>query len=320
MKRVLALFFAAAVSLSGHAQAQAPTQHFPDRPVTMVIPFPAGAGANDILGRFMAERLARIWGRPVVVDNRPGANSTIGAMAVIRARPDGHTMMFTSANYTMTPAVADIPFDAKVDLRPAGIIGLGEYLLITGQHMRINNAQDFIAEARKRELTYAGGTPGADLAAELFMKAAGVRMLRVPYRGTNDAAIDLLAGRIDFVVAAVGAQVDAIARGDVRAIAVTGANRSPLLPNVPTLREQGLASAELPTWWGIMLPGKTPDAIVAKINADIATVLQEPETRAFFAQQSVVPTSMSPQEMSTLINNEIDKFIKLAEQAGYQRN
>jgi tripartite-type tricarboxylate transporter receptor subunit TctC len=316
MKRILMTVCTVVLALCGQAQAQS----FPARNVTMVIPFPAGAGANDVLGRFVAERLQRLWGRAVVVENRPGANATIGAVAVVRARPDGHTMLFTSANYTMTPAVVvNMPFDAAADLKPAAMLGMGEYLLVTGPHANARNVQEFIAEGRRREMVYAGGTPGADIAAGLFMQATGIRMLRVPYGGTNTSMIDLLGGRIDFVVAAVGAQVDNIAQGKVIALAVTGANRSAMLPNVPSMREQGFASGELPTWWSILVPSATPDDVVATINASVARVLQEEETQAFFARQSVVPTSMSPPEISALMRREIDQFRELVRTTGLQR-
>lgn len=316
MKRILMAACAAFLALCGQAAAQS----FPNRNVTIVVPFPAGAGANDVLGRFMAERLQRLWGRPVVVENRPGANATIGAVQVVRSRPDGHTMLFTSANYTMTPAVVvNMPFDALADLKPAAMIGMGEYLLITAPHANARNVQEFVAEGRRRELAYAGGTPGADIAAGLFMQATGVRMLRVPYTGTNSSMADLLGGRIHFVVAAVGAQVDAIALGTVVGLAVTGANRSAMLPNVPSMREQGFASGELPTWWSMLVPSATPDDVVAAIHASVSRVLAEEETRAFFARQSVVPTNLPPAEIAAMMRREVQQFQELVRSTGLQR-
>lgn len=305
------LLAATAVLLSFATLADA--QEFPSSTVTMVIPFPAGAGANDTNGRFLADKLSKLWGQPVIVENRPGGNTTIGAMTVVRAEPDGHTMMFSSANYTMQPAVTPLPFDAATDLKPAAMFGIGEYLLVTGPHNDVKDAKDFIELAKQREMIYSGGTAGADLGSVMFMQAAGIKMLRVPYKGTSDALRDILGGRLDFLVAAVGSQVPNVRDGRVRALAVTGPNRSPLLPEVPTLRELGLGAAELPTWWMVFVPKDTPDAVVAKINQSVNTVLASEETKAFLATQSVVGKNMKPAELSEIIATELAKFKQLAE-------
>jgi tripartite-type tricarboxylate transporter receptor subunit TctC len=190
MKKLLLSATVVFLSLANLADGQ----EFPSRMVTMVIPFPPGAGANDTNGRFLADKLSKLWGQPVVVDNRPGGNTTIGAMAVVRSAPDGYTMMFSSANYTMQPAVSPMPFDAATDLKPAAMLGLGEYLLVTGPHNDVKGARDFIELAKQREMTYAGGTAGADLGSVIFMQAAGIKMLRVPYKGGLTRCATFLAG------------------------------------------------------------------------------------------------------------------------------
>lgn len=312
MKKVLLAATAAVLGFTSLAGAQ----EFPSKAVTMVIPFPAGAGANDTNGRFLADRLSKLWGEPVVIENRPGGNTTIGAMHVIRSRPDGHTMMFSSANYTMSPAVAPIPFDAATDLKPAAMLGLGEYLLVTGPHNDVKNAKDFVELAKQRQMTYSGGTAGADLGSTMFMQAGGIEMKRVPYKGTNDALLDILGGRLDFLVAAVGSQVGNVQEGKVRALAVTGPTRSPLLPDVPTLRELGLEKAELPTWWMLFVPKDTPDAVVTKINESVSTVLGEEDAKTFLAGQSVVGKNLKPEELSTMVRGELTKFKQIAEANG----
>jgi tripartite-type tricarboxylate transporter receptor subunit TctC len=308
MKKILFLVGAAVMALSSPAKAE----EFPSKAVKLVIPFPAGAGANDVVGRFVADKLSKLWNQPVIVENRPGANSTIGAMNVIRSAPDGYTMMFTSANYAMTPAVADIPFDADKDLKPAALVGTGEYLLITGSHTKANTVAEFIEESKTRPMKYAGGTPGADLSASMFMEAAGIKMKRVPYGGTNDSLIDMLGGRLDFVVAAVGAQVGNIEEGKVKALAVTGPRRSKQLPNVPALRDVGLQAAELPTWWGIFVPAKTPADVVNKINASVDLILQDEDTKAYFDKQSVTPENMKPEAIATMVSSSIARYKELA--------
>jgi tripartite-type tricarboxylate transporter receptor subunit TctC len=316
MKKLLLAATAVFLSFAPVADAQ----EFPSRTVTMVVPFPAGAGANDTNGRFLADKLSKLWGQPVIVENRPGGNTSIGAMVVVRSEPDGHTIMFSSGGYTMQPAVTPLPFDAATDLKPAAMFGIGEYLLVTGPHNDVKDAKDFIELAKQREvgreMIYSGGTAGADLGSVMFMKAAGIEMLRVPYKGTNDALIDLLGGRLDFLVAAVGSQVGNVREGRVRALAVTGPTRSPLLPEVPTLRELGLGAAELPTWWMVFVPKDTPDAVVVKINESVDTVLASEETKTFLASQSVVGKNMKPAELSEIITAELARFKQLAEANG----
>ena len=287
-------------------------QDYPTKNVTMVIPSAAGASSNDLIGRFLADRLGKEWGKTVIVENRPGGGFSIGASHVVRSAPDGHTMMFSSAAFIQNAAIRnDLPYDAAKDLIPAGIVGSGPFVIIVGNHtIRGNGVADLINTAKSKKLFFAtiGPGTGAEFGALMFMKATGTTMTPVPFKGGGDALIEILAGRIDFYVSSVGAALPFKDEGKVKVVGITGPVRAKSMPDVPTLIEQGVKGVDIGTWWGIFLPRGTPAGIVEKVNASIKRVMSSPEAAEYLDKQDATPSLIGVADAGAFVMNELEKW------------
>ncbi|MDX3907004.1 MAG: tripartite tricarboxylate transporter substrate binding protein [Pigmentiphaga sp.] len=282
----------------GHAQAPSAAD-FPARPVTVVIGYPAGAG-TDVLGRVIAGRLASRLGKPFVVENQPGASGMIGAGHVARAQPDGYTLLVAPNTLFIAARLlpkATMP-DVVKDYAPIIQLSQGSLILAARPSLNVKDVRGLVAQAREgRALTY--GSPGSGspmhIAGELFNREAGVRLTHVPYRGTAPAITDMLGGHIDLIYGVPGSLWPHVAAGKMVPLGLAQTNRSPLLPDVPTLAEQGVAGIDVQTWYGVFAPAGTPPAIVEKLNREINAILAEPRVRDEFRSQWEIPVGGSAQ-------------------------
>ena len=289
----------AALVLSTCAAAQ---EAYPAKPIKLVVPLAAGGGI-DFTARATAQKLADVIGQQVVVENQGGAGGTLGVSAVVRAAPDGYTLLYHSVSGVVSAVVGkDLPYDWLRDLAPVSLVTRFAPVLIINPSLPARDLKEFIALAKASpgKLSYgsSGAGTGIHLASELFKAAAGVDIVHVPYRGNAGVMPDLLAGRIDMLIDGVPAQAKNIESGQVRALAVTTRSRSPALPNVPTMIEQGL-DYELPYWTAIYAPAATPKPIVDKLAAAVAKAMQDPGVVARLGNVGTEAVGSTPQELDT---------------------
>jgi len=270
---------------------------FPSKPVTMVVPFPAG-GALDVVARALAEEMRKHLGQPVVVENRVGAGGTVGTGAVARAAPDGHTILFGSvATHAIAPGVyRSLPYDALKDFVPVMQVTSSPLLVTSSAKLNATTLAELIAAAKAQpgKLNYGstGNGTAVHLAGEVLKASSGLDVLHVPYKGGPDAIQALITGDIAFMVANLELALPQVRGGRVRALAVTGSRRIAALPDVPTLREAGVAGTEVTTWFGLFAPAGTPKAVVDRLQRDGATSVQELAKRSVIqAEEAVGSTS-----------------------------
>jgi tripartite-type tricarboxylate transporter receptor subunit TctC len=296
---------------------QSQAQTWPSRPVKMVVGFTPGGG-TDILARFVGQKLSEAWGQSVVVDNRPGASATIGANVVAKAAPDGYTLsMGQLTPNAIAPAIfPKLPYDAVKDFVPIILVGTSPNILVIHPSLPVKNVAGLVALAKSRpgKLTYASSGPGSlqHIAAELFKSVAGVDIVHVPFKGSGQAVIDLIAGQVDMNFDSIPAVIPYVKSGKLRAIAVTGAKRVSAFPAIPTIAESGYADYDLTTWWGLFAPAGTPAEIVNKVHADTLAALRNPDLKARFANVSVEPGGGTTREFADYVRQEIAKYDKLA--------
>lgn len=281
------------------------------RAVTMVVPFAAGA-SNDVMARFLARGLAKKWGRPVVVEIKAGAGGAIGTAHVSRSAPDGHTLLFTSSAYTTLVASAPLRergFEPS-SLLPAAMVAQGQYVLVVGPTIKARNFAEFVAEAKARPL-FAGTSGingGAHLAAEALASAIGFNMEPVHYKGGSEAILDTAAGRTDFQLGSVSLNYPFIKEGKIRPLAIMNGERSPLLPDVPSIYEVGYKDAEFSAWWGVFVPARTPAAFVESLHADINAVMGTDEARKFLEGLGTSPSIMTSAQFRTQVTDETRRW------------
>ncbi|HSV83813.1 MAG TPA: tripartite tricarboxylate transporter substrate binding protein [Ramlibacter sp.] len=310
MKRLLQILLLAASLVPAIGNAQT----YPSRTVTIVVPFPPG-GSNDTLARFLADQLGKQWNQPVIVENRPGGGSAIGAAYVAKSPPDGHRMVLVSSSYTTNAATkSELGFDPLKDLVPVSMVARGHVAVVAGSRLPLNSLADLAREAKGKTVFY--GTAGIGSSqhfnAELLNDAMGIKMTAVPYKGGQEALLDLAAGRIDIVVGTLGGLLGYINSGKAKPLAVLSKARSPAAPNLPTAAEQGFPNALTDNYFAVFVPAGTPDAIVTKINQTIRTVTHTPEGRAFLTKVDGEPTELSSQEVSANVKKEIEYWTRLA--------
>lgn len=317
--RILAL--AAAMLSAGACLAQG-AAGYPSRPVRLVIPFAPG-GTNDVIGRIVAEKMAARLGQPVVADNRAGANSVVGSEIVSKATPDGHTVGMVAAGFAVNPSLRKkLPYDTLRDFAPVGLVGGGPYLMVVHPSVPAKNVSEFVAWAKARpgQVNYASVGVGSPphLAAELLMIASGIQMQQVPYKGGGALLPDLLSGRVPMFFGSISTLGSHVKAGRLRAIAVTTTKRSPAMPDVPTFIESGLAGYEVNGWYGLLVPAKTPKAIVSRLNAELQHALNDADTRSRFAQRGMEPLPGTSDAFARLIRSELSKWAKIIKTAGIE--
>lgn len=306
---------AACALLIGLNTSSVHAESFPSRPVTIIVAFPPGGG-TDIVARKLAQRLSVRWGQPVIVDNKAGAAGTIGTTVVARADPNGYTLlMATLGNMAINQHMYAMEIDPTKDLAAVtNVVGV-DFVMVTNPKLAVSTVGEFLTLARGKPgaLNYSssgiGGAP--HLAAELFMSLTGTRLTQVPYKGSGPSIADLVGGQVDFSFDSLVQCLPQIQSGKLRALAVLGTRRSPLLPEVPTMEESGVPGYEFTNWFGLVAPARTPRDIIEKLNADIVAVLSEPLLRGELEQMGAVVIANSPAQFALQINADSAKWGKI---------
>jgi tripartite-type tricarboxylate transporter receptor subunit TctC len=295
-------------------------QGYPTKPVRLVVGFPP-AGGTDILARIVAQKLSETWGQQVLVDNKPGASATIGANIVAKAEHDGYTLsMGQLTPNAIAPALYDkLPYDALKDFAPIILVGTSPNVLVVTTGLPARNLGELVAlaKSRKTPLTYATSGVGSlqHIAAELFKSMAGIELVNVPFKGSGQAAIDLISGQVDMNFDSIPATLQHIRSGKMRALAVTSARRAGGgLEDVPTIAESGFPGYDLTTWWGLFAPAGTPNDILERIHDSTLAALRDPDLRERFSNLSVEPGGGSRAGFGDLVKREIVKYDKIVKQ------
>jgi tripartite-type tricarboxylate transporter receptor subunit TctC len=308
----------AAVLLSAGA---ALAQGYPVKPLRLIVPLVPG-GNQDIMARAVAEEVAKGLGQQIVVENRPGQSAIIGTVAVAKSPPDGYTLLSVSTTFARVPAVVkSAGYDAAADFTGVSLICRIPQLLVVNAGVPANSAQELIALARAKPGALSFATSGngstGHVAAELFMKMTGTRMLHVPYKGNAQSLVDVMGGQVTMMFDQVSTSAAHVRSGKLRAIGVTTLSRSPLFPDLPTLDEQGLTGFNDVTWNGYVAPAGTPRAVLARLHAEIEKAVSQPEFRKRWLERGIeTGASASPEEFSAYVKSEADAFAKLAREAG----
>ncbi len=296
-------------------------QAFPSHSVRLVAPFPPG-GPIDILARTVGEQFSRRTGQPVVIENRPGAGGNIGIEAVARAAPDGYTWLFVpqgniTINATLMP---DMPFNWERDFAPVTLVATAPNMLVVSPALPVGNYRELLAYARAHPGKVSYGSPGVGsalhLAGELLRREAGIDIVHVPYKGTTQAMADLIGGQIGMMFGAVPSLMPQVRAGKVRAIALIVATRSPAAPDLPTLAESGLRDFDLPSWYGALVPARTPPEVVDRIQQEIAAIVTSTETRRVLEAQGLYPLANTPAEFAARIRRETATWARIIREAG----
>ena len=299
------LLVASAVAAGGEA--------YPAHAIRLVVPFPPG-GSTDILARPIAQKLSQALGQQVVVENRGGAGGTIGAAAVAQSAPDGYTLLM---GHIGTLAVAPslypkLPYDPRTSFAPVSMVAILPNVLVVNPSNPAKNVREFIAYAKAHPgaLTYSSGGNGsaAHIAFEMFKQEAGIDVVHIPYRGTAPSLTDVIAGQVAATMTGVAPVLPFVRSGQLRALGVSGRERSPALPDVPTIAEQGVKDFEATQWYGLVAPAGTPAAIVERLNSELRKILASPETSELFASLGAVPSPSSPEEFRKHIAREIGRW------------
>ena len=319
-RRQIAVVLAAA-ALSAAIPAAAWAQSFPDKPLRLIVPFPAG-GAADMMARGMAQRLGTELGQQVVIENRGGAGGTTAAELAARAPADGYTLFFaTMGTHAINPALyAKLRYDPVKDFAPVALTHTTPRVLVVGPSVAARSVKELIALARQKPgvLSYgsAGNGSSSHLSGALFDALAGVHMLHVPYKGSAPLLTDVLAGRVDMTFDSYTVYEEQIRSGRARALAVTSRTRLSSLPDIPTLAESGLAGYDVSNWLGVMAPAHTPKPVIDKLNAALVRAMATPELRRQLTQLGIEPASSSPEEFAQLLRSEIPKWRDIVKQSG----
>jgi tripartite-type tricarboxylate transporter receptor subunit TctC len=304
-----------AATLAG-AGAHAQSQSFPARPITLVVPFAAGGG-TDSIARDMAKHMSAQLGQPVLVDNRGGAGGAVGADWVAKAKPDGHTLLFATSTFTTHAAVTPkLPYDPIKDFSPIALIGRGPLLVVASRQLGVRTWAEWMAlgKARPDGFNYCSAGEGSinHLAGELLRQKTGLSMTHVPFKGSGPATLELLAGRVDVFVATVPTILTHVKEGRLPVLAVTGARRSPLFPEVPTLAQVGVPGVEVTTWWGLLAPAQTPASVVERLNRVIQEAAASEPIQARLSREGAESLQMSPQAFARLLGQELDNWRAIA--------
>jgi tripartite-type tricarboxylate transporter receptor subunit TctC len=296
-------------------------QTFPSRPVTLVVPFSPGTGI-DILARAIGPKLGELWKQPVVVENKPGASGNIGTDFVAKAAPDGHTLMVTVNTYTITPALfKNLPYDPVTDVAPICKIALATYTFAVNPTVfPAKNMQEAITLMRANPGKYNFASPGSGtphhVGMELIKLRLGINATHVPYKGFAGAITDLVSGQVHMMFTLVHSALPHVRSGRIRALAVTGEKRSPQYPEAPTFREQGIDFMDdVDAWYAVMAPGKTPPALIARLNADINAVMALPDVREHLMKQGMIPVTSTPDALAALIRSDLARWGKVVADA-----
>ncbi|MSP97603.1 MAG: tripartite tricarboxylate transporter substrate binding protein [Betaproteobacteria bacterium] len=297
---------------------------FPARPMRLIVPYAPGGNA-DILGRIIGQRLAEALGQPVVIDNRPGANSIIGTELVARSAPDGHTLLLIAVGHaTNVSLMRKLPYDTLRDLAPITLSGATPIVLVVSVGFPADSIKSLIAYAQTRpgqiDFASSGNGSPAHMAGALLNMMAGITLNHVPYKGTAQATTDVIAGHIQSALPSLTSVLPHIRSGKLKALGITGAQRSPLAPDLPTIAEAGVPGYQANIWNGLLAAGATPKPLIARLNRELVRQLNLPETRERYAGLGAEVLTSTPEEFDAFIRAEITKWAQVIKAAGIQAN
>ena len=312
-----ALLALAMVAVGGGAQAQDP---WPSRPITLVVPFPPG-GPTDMVARVLAQQVGQQLGQTVIVDNRPGANGNIGNALVAKAAADGYTVLYNTSSIALSPSLyKKLSYDVAKDLRPVALTAVVPLGLVVNPKVPVSTVQELVkyAQDNKGKLSYgsAGNGNVTHLAAFQVVQHYGIDASHVPYKGSAPADVDLVAGQIEFMTDTINSVAPFIKDGKLKLLAVSTAQRIPNFPNAPTLAESGMTGFEAGAWQGVMVPAKTPDAVVQRLNAELMKALKDPGVLEKLRVQGTEPLGSTPQAYGDYIQSEIKRWAGVVKSTG----
>ena len=295
-------------------------QTYPSRPVKIIVPFAAG-GPADNFARFIGLKLGESMGQGFVVENRPGGGSVIGTDVAAKATPDGYTLLMMSNTHTVNETlIANKPFNLTRDFVGVAPVNSSDLVLVAHPSVKANNLKEIIATAKASpgKYNYASSGPGTPyhMAGELFKSMAGIYLVHIPYRGSTGARTDIIGGQVDMMFDAVTTMTEQVKAGKVKAIATSGAQRSSVLPDVPTLQEAGLPGYDATIWLGLMAPKGTPKAVVDRLNEAVTKITTNAEVKAAWGKQGAAPIVLSADAFDKYIKDDIDKWAKVIKTAG----
>jgi tripartite-type tricarboxylate transporter receptor subunit TctC len=295
-------------------------QPYPSHPVKIIVPFAAG-GPADIYARVIAEKLQAALGQSFVVEDKPGGGAILGTEAVVQSAPDGYTLLMMSNTHTVNESlIPDKGYQLLRDLVPVAPVNYSDLVLVVHPSVKANTLQEFIALAKANpgKLNYASSGPGTPyhMAGELFKSMAGVDIVHIPYKGSSGARTDILGGQVQMMFDAITTMAPNVRAGKLKALATSGKVRSTVLPEVPTLNEAGVPGYDAVIWLGIMAPAGTPRPIVDRLNAEIRKAVGDPKVKAAWAEQGAVPMTMTPEEFTRFLHEDIDKWARVVKISG----
>ena len=316
------IFVLLAVALCPAAAWAAEVQVYPSRPLRFVVPFPA-SGTNDIIARALVQKLSDDLGQPVVVDNRGGANGIIGMDLTAKSPPDGHTFLIIGGGFVINPSMyRKLPFDPVRDFTPVSLVGTGSHVIVVHPAVPARNLDELIALGKSApgKITMASAGVGnlTHLAGELFMSMTGARFVHVPYKGGGQAITDLLGGQVSVYFSTLSVGLPHIKAGKLRALAVTGAQRSSIAPDIPTIAEAGVSGYAVDGWYAMLMPAPTPPRIVSRFAASLHRALQSSEVKQRLASQGIDTAVSTPETLRKMLAADIVKWAKVVREAGIQ--
>jgi tripartite-type tricarboxylate transporter receptor subunit TctC len=309
----LAAFAFAAAAVAAHAA-------YPDKPITMIVPFPPG-GPTDLVARVIGKAMSDSMGQPIVIENRGGANGNIGASLAAKAAPDGYTMIYNTSAVALSPSLyKNLTYDVTRDLSPVALAAVVPLALVVHPSVPAHNVKEFIAHVKANPGKLSYGSAGAGnvthLGAFQFLQANNLEAVHIPYKGSAPADMDLVGGQIQFMTDTVNSVAAFVKDKRMKMLAVTTPKRISLFPEVPTLAESGMPGFEVGAWQGLMVPAGTPKPVIDKLNAELRKALANPEVRAKLAQQGAEPLGSSPEEYGEYIRKEIGRWATVVKQSG----
>jgi tripartite-type tricarboxylate transporter receptor subunit TctC len=314
------MLLGALASLAAVPAAFAQAAPWPARPIRLIIPFPPG-GPTDIVARVLAERMSRTLGQPLIIENRPGANGNIGNDAVAKAEADGYTVLYNTSSIALSPAIyAKLPYDAQRDLAPVVQTATIPMVLAVNPSVPVQDVRGFVEHLRARPNALSYGSSGTGnvthLTAVMLLRSQGLEAVHVPYRGSAPALIDAISGQVQFVTDTVNSALPLIRDGKLRALAVTSPKRLPPLPEVPTIAETLIPGFEAGAWQGIMVPARTPRAVIDRLNAAAMEALADPAVLAKLAEQGTEPLGSTPDEYGRILRDETVRWGRVIAENG----
>jgi tripartite-type tricarboxylate transporter receptor subunit TctC len=318
LRRIFIVALAAMAATSAVHQVGA--QAWPSKPLKIVVPFAPG-GATDIIGRLVAQKLSDRLGQPVIVENKPGAGTTIGNAVVAKAAPDGYTLLFAPTPFVITQALyPSLPYDAGKDFAPVALLAVSPFILVVNDALPAKNVADLVAmaQAKPGALTFCSAGSGSvpHLAGELFKLNPRVDIVHVPYKGGGPAISDLIGGQVNMMFATPIEVMQHVQSGRLRVLATTASHRLPALPNVPTVQESGVPEFAVYAFFGVLAPGGTPKDIVDRLALDLARVMADPDVVQRFAEQSAEPRVLGPAAFGTFLQSERTKWADVVKRSG----